>query len=461
MAYLLFLLANAALFVRPAELMPALGNAPIYLALIGSSILCNLPGLQNQLRTRTLLQQPANLCLLGVVAAVPVSHVLSDMNLSAAYHGFVGMAKIAAYYLMLVSVVNTPQRLRQLMQVTAICSTILVAVSIRDFQNFTAAWSGAAPDLIFEVMDEDNHRSPDQKILRHVVETHGADLAGNTQFVFRMRGLGIFNDPNDVALLIAITAVICVYFLTDKQLPGVRFLWLLPLAILGYGYLQTQSRGGLLAIGAAGVVWLAVRYGGKVAIGLGLLGLLAAPLALGRAGNIDVSDGSGQARVLIWGEGLAEIKNPHILFGVGEGNFEQLVGHVAHNSYIHAYVELGFIGGTLFFGCFFLPGYAIYRLQQRGCPVLVSELRRMMPYIAAILAAWAVGMASLSRCYAPSTFMIVGLCAAFVNLAGFHQTRPRPVVAIERITVRNWAVCSAGLLMASFVFVRIFARFGA
>lgn len=456
MAYLLFLMANAALFVRPAELLPALGNAPIYLALIVSAVLCNLPGLQNQLRKRTLIQQPINLCVLGVVVAVPVSHLLSKFYLGGAYHGFVEMAKIAVYYLMLVATINTPQRLRHLMLVTAVCGTVVVGASVLDFERFKSRWQGT--DEVYEQLQKDKLLPVEEQVLKHVVETHGTDLLGNDKLVFRMRGLGIFNDPNDVSLLIAVVAIFCVYFLSDRSLSAARFLWLGPLCVMGYGYIQTQSRGGLLAMGAGGMVWLAVRYGGKVAIGLGLLGMLAAPIALGRAGNMDVSDGSGQDRIQIWGEGLAEIKSPRILFGIGEGQYEEAAGHVAHNSYIHAFVELGFLGGTIFFGCFFLPAYALFQMQRYDIRTTSYELERMKPYVAAALAAWCVGMATLSRCYAPSTYMIVGLAASYINLVGFHRPRPVPILQLTPLTTQRWVLCSFGLLLASFAFVRVFAR---
>lgn len=456
MAYVLFLLANAALFVRPAELFPALGDVQLYLALIVGAMLSSLPVLQNQLRMRTLIQQPVNLCVLGVVVAVPVSHLLSKMYLGGAYHGFVAMAKIAVYYFLLVSIINTPQRLRQLMLVTAICGTVVVAASILDFQRFKDRWEGT--DEVYIQFEKDKLLPPEQQVLKHVVETHGTDLLGNDVLVFRMRGLGIFNDPNDVSLLIAVAGIICVYFLTDPKMAGVRYAWFLPLAILAYGYVQTQSRGGLLAIGAGGMVWLAVRYGGKPAITLGVLGALAAPIALGRAGTMNVSDGSGQDRIQIWGEGLAAIKGPKALFGIGEGQYEEVAGHVAHNSYIHAFVELGLFGGTLFFGCFFLPAYAFFQMEQYGLRTRNAELERMRPYAAAILTAWVVGMATLSRCYAPSTYMIVGLAASYINLAGFHRQRPVPIVQLTPLTFQRWAICSVCLLAASFAFVRVFAR---
>lgn len=457
MAYLLFMLANAALFVRPAELFPALGNVQIYLALIGSAVLCNLQGLQNQLRPRTLIQQPVNLCVLGMVVAIPLSLILSLMYLGRAYSSGMEMAKIAVYYLMLVSVINTPQRLRQFLLVTGVCATVLVVASILDFQQFCATWEGT--DAVFVQMEKDKEVDFDKRVLKHAIDVHGTDLLGNPKLVFRMRGLGIFNDPNDVALLIGVAMVICAYFLTDPRWAEARFVWLVPLAILGYGFIQTESRGGLLAIGAAGMVWLAVRYGGTVAIVIGMLGMLAAPVALGRAADMNVSDGSGQERIQIWAEGLAALKSPAILFGIGEGQYEEVAYHVAHNSYIHAFVELGLVGGSLFFGCFFLPVYGLYLIVRRGVPMVDPELRRMLPYIAAILTTWIVGMATLSRCYTPSSYMIVGLGAAYLNLCGFHQLRPRPIVVFNQPTAVRWAACSVGLLAASFAFVKVFARF--
>lgn len=450
------MLANAALFVRPAELFPALGNVQIYLALIGSAVLCNLQGLQNQLRPRTLLQQPVNLCVLGVIVAVPLSLLVSRMYLGRAYSSFVEMAKIGVYYFMLVSVINTPERLRQLLLVTGVCAVILVGASILDFQQFRATWEGT--DAVHAQMEKDKEVDFDKRVLKHAIDVHGTDLLGNNKLVFRMRGLGIFNDPNDVALLIGVAMVICGYFFTDPRWAELRFVWIVPFLILTYGFVQTESRGGLLAIGAAGMVWLAVRYGGTVAVVIGMLGMLAAPLALGRAADMNVSDGSGQERIQIWGEGLAALKSPAIAFGIGEGEFEEVAYHVAHNSYIHAFVELGFFGGTLFFGCFFLPVYALYLIVRRGTPMTDPELRRLLPYVAAILTVWVVGMATLSRCYTPSTFMIVGLCAAYMNLCGFHQLRPRPLVVFNQPTVVRWVSCSAGLLVASFAFVKVFAR---
>ncbi len=456
MSYILFLLATAALLVRPSELIPSLAGMPIYLMLTVSAMACNLPGLHNQVRLRTLFQQPVNLCVLGVMAAVPISLIMSMMYLGGAYHGLLFMLKAACYYLMLVSVINTPRRLRHFLMLVAISGTTLVGASTLDFLAFKSKWEDNS-DLPIQI-EKDKLLPEEQRVLHHVVEVDGYDLLGDVTYRFRMRGFGIFHDPNDVSLLIAVTVIICMYFLTDTRLSVFRLLWLIPLGVLGYGYLCTQSRGGLLALTGGFVVWLTMRFGKKTAITIGCLGVLAAPVALGRAAKMDLSSGSGQDRIQIWRDGLVQMKSSKLFFGIGQHQYEDVAGLVAHNSYIHAFVELGLFGGTLFFGCFFLSAYALYLIKRSGLRIHDPELYRMLPYIAAILTAWCVGMASLSRCYDLSTYMIAGICATYINLAGFYRSYPFPIVLLNRLTVQRWVVCSMGLLMSSFLFVRVFAR---
>src|SRR5436190_13162037 len=127
---------------------------------------------------------------------------------------------------------------------------------------------------------------------------------------------------------------------------------------------------------------MAVKYGGKVAMGIGTLATAATPIVLGRQGNMEVSGGTGQQRIQLWADGLAQLKTARLPFGIGEGHYRDVAGLVAHNSYIHAYVELGFLGGTMFMGCFLFAAWSFYRLKRDRIQLLDPELERMMPYIA-------------------------------------------------------------------------------
>ncbi|SFH71539.1 O-antigen ligase family protein [Planctomicrobium piriforme] len=457
-AYILFLLANAMLFMRPQEVLPALGDLQLYLPCIIGALLFSIHDLHNQLRWRTMLQQPVNLCVVGVCFAILTSRVFTgnfyhlDTSLS-------GMLKVVMYYMVLVSVITTPLRLRYFLMTTALCATFMIAYSVVDYRAFCRQWEGNPEFLV--VLDQERNLDPsERRILRHIPDRDGVDVYGNEIWFFRLCGLGVFHDPNDISLLIVATTIISVYFLTDPKLTGIRYFWLIPIVIMGIAMVYTYSRGGILAFGVGGMAWLCTKYGTKVAMAIGLMCALAAPLALGRAGNIDVSEGTGQQRVQLWGDGLASIRNARLLFGIGEGVYPSVAGHVAHNSFVHAFVELGFFGGTLFMGCFFLPAFTFYLMKRNNFAISDPELRRMFPYIAAILAEWCMGMCSLSRCYVPPTYMIAGIAAAFINLVGFYRPNPKPLLRLTPRVVKPWIACSAGLLGAAYVFVRIFARWG-
>ena len=45
------------------------------------------------------------------------------------------------------------------------------------------------------------------------------------------------------------------------------------------------------------------------------------------------------------------------MFGIGESRFHEEIHKVAHNSYVHAYAEMGFFGGTVFLSiCLLMSG---------------------------------------------------------------------------------------------------------
>jgi len=458
MAYLLFLLANAALYIRPAELIPALGDVQVYLYLIVASILVAIRQIHNQVTFRTLTQQPINLCVLGVTLATATSH-LSVGYIGGAATSFSMMIKVCLYYLTLVAVINTPERLRGFLLNCVVCSVFMIGYCVVDYHKFVEDWSGRAD--LWEIRNLENSLPDNEpKQLRHVPENDKVSATGDTEWYFRLCGLGIFHDPNDMAQLIVMTGILCFFFMNDPKLSGMRFLWIPALGLCGYAMFLTHSRGGLLAGGVATMAWLATRYGGKVAAGIGVLGALALPVAMGRQGNIDLSGGTGQQRIQLWADGLNQLKTSRFFFGIGEGMYADVAGLVAHNSYVHAYVELGFIGGTLFLGCFFIPAFSIYSIIRSRRPIEDDELRRMMPYLAGMTAGWCMSMMSLSRCYMPTTYMICGTMAVFMNLVGFYRRQPGPLQQLDQPLIQRLGVASVALLSAFFVFVRIFARFG-
>src|SRR5262249_15209231 len=145
----------------------------------------------------------------------------------------------------------------------------------------------------------------------------------------------------------------CLYFTGDVRQGMPRFAWLAPIGLFGYALKLTQSRGGLLGATASLFILGCARYGWKKAT---VAAAITVPLLLAVAGgrqadfNLDEED-TGQARIQLWGEGFALFKQSPV-FGIGAERYREEVGQVAHNSFVHAYVETGLLGGTLFVGMF-------------------------------------------------------------------------------------------------------------
>ena len=438
-AYILFLMVNVTLFLRPAELIPALKNLPIYEVLILSSFFLSLEQIKRVVQLPMLKRQPITFCVIGLLAAVALSHA-SHMYFYGIRTSTIAFLKTLIYYILLISIINSPKRLKGLLKTVAISSSMMILLCVIDYSG------------IF-----------DFEFIKHVSDRDGVSDAGEVIRVFRMRGTGIFQDPNDLSVLIVVTGMLCLYFFNDPVRSPLRFVWILSMIILAVGLIYTRSRGGLLTLGIAGMVFVLPKYGKKAAIACAIVGLAGLTVLAGRQGNIDLNSGTGHDRILLWREGLAAIKSANLFFGIGQGEYSDLAGLAAHNSFVHAFTELGLFGGTLFIGCFFFAGLGLFRLVRfqnacQGRPIFRNrELERYLPYACAILAAWCGGMMSLSRCYVVPTYMIVGVSAAYLNLAGASLARPMPLVYWNKQHLIWLTGVSISMLVAIAIFVRIFA----
>ena len=194
----------------------------------------------------------------------------------------------------------------------------------------------------------------------------------------RLGSTGLFQDPNDMCLMLVMAMVICVYeSSSDAAGSGSA-----PLALFGHALMLDALAGRVprAAGRRAGLLARAVRPEGGPAAALVVLPVLFVLFA-GRQTDLTISGEHGPVAdpALVRGDGLCP---PHPLFGIGSDRYDDYVGHVAHNSFIHAYTELGFLGGTLFLGMFYL---AVLGLCRLGSTVLSG--RRSRPAAAAAVRA--------------------------------------------------------------------------
>jgi O-antigen ligase len=431
LGFALFLLLNAVLFLRPAETIPALAGLEIYLVVILACLAASFPAVLEQFRPSELERRPITVCVLGLLLAIILSH-LSHLDFGrAAEHGYF-FFKFAVYYLLFVGLVDTPGRLRALLACLAAFTAAVAALTVLQYHG---------------VIDLQNVSA---------VKDVARDAATGKDVTFlRLRFSGIFNDPNDLGVLLAAMMVLGLYWLFDRRSGLLRFLWAGPLLLFLYALGLTQSRGALLALAAGLGVFLVKRFGWLVAL---LLGAACLPLLLlflsARQLAVETEDGTGQERIQTWSDGLATMKDAP-LFGVGMEQFGEQTGHVAHNSYLHCFVEMGVFGGVLFLGTYYLALTDLFRLgRTRRRRIADGEMGRLQPYLLGTLAAYAVGMMSLTLCYILPTYTLLGAAAAFRRAA---PTLPAlPPTRFDLRLVGVLALVSAAGLAAMYVFVRLF-----
>jgi uncharacterized membrane protein len=429
--FVLFLLINGVLFIRPMDIFARLENWPIYELL---SIVCLLVSFQAVLgQFRSIFERPITACVLGLLLAILLSHV-SHLHLRAAAQSVIEFSKVVIYYLLLVSVVSSPRRLRWFL----ICVTFFACVHI-----------GMA------VLQ--HRRIIDLPAMRPVEEQQQAKENGEILSHYRMCGAGLFHDPNDLAVLTGVTMLLCLYPLLEPQEWQNKGWWLLAsfsfcgLLICGYGLYLTESRGGFLALITGAAIFSLLRFGLWKSI---LLGAIALPAILflfsGRQTDIHMMRRTtAQLRMGFWIQGIELFKHSPI-FGIGQGNFLKVAGKVVHNSFLQSFTELGFFGGTLFLGAFFLAWWPIFLLSPRD--INDSQLARLQPYLLAMLTTWIVGMMSLTRSYVPPTYMMLGLATVYLVLSGEEQPRLGSRLVMQLVGL------SLIFLAGVFVFVHVFHR---
>jgi hypothetical protein len=413
---------------------PQFAVVPLFALVIVPALVVAIGPLLEQLNGSMLSKSPITILVLGLLPAGVLSS-LSIGNVQGALDFSYAFGICVLFYLLLVGVVDTPSRLRSLLFWLVVWSLVAITPAVLDFKG------------IIHVPG-----------MRHPASLEGESLEYFGEDALpRLSGTGLFGDPNDICLNLSTAMILCLFWLGDRRLGLWRFLWLLPLGFFGYAFTLTRSRGGFLMLLVGLLVLFRARFRKKKAF---LLALVALPLLFtvigGRQSNITVSSGTGQQRVQMWQEGLFQLRRVPLL-GIGPGQYTQYASHVAHNSYVHAFVEMGLVGGTLFFGAFYYAFSTLYRLGSEQVRVIDPELRRMRPYVTAIVASYATGMLSLSENYIAPTYTMLGLSTALIRLTATQP--PLGGTQLDGKLVQRIILLSVAFLVGTFIFIQINLRY--
>jgi O-antigen ligase len=430
----LFVLVSGVLILRPADVFPSLLGLPIYEVCILACIAAAAPALLRNL-PRGLTTEPVSVCVFGLVGAIALSQ-LSHGEIGAAVTESAEFAKILVYYLLLVVVVDTPQRLQQFLWWLTVFIVAHAALAVMQY-----------------------HGLLDLPAMAAMTEPYFDREAGEYVTTIRLVGGGIFNNPNDVSRILVVGMVLAAYWLRDAQAVFQRPVWLGALVLCGYALTLTKSRGGMIDLVVTVVVLLRSAFGGREGV---ILSVVALPvlflLFAGRQTEISTSEGTAQLRIQFWSQGFSAVQEAP-LFGIGSNRFNEIAsGHQeAHNSFVHAYVDLGLVGGTLFTGAFYFPLWLPRQLDRTRSGAPRPELQKLRPYLSAILAGYAAGLLSSSRVYTPTTYVLIGLMAVWIRLSLAGSSHMPPPKFDGRLAARLAAV-GAAFLVVLYSYTRLAVR---
>jgi O-antigen ligase len=283
-------------------------------------------------------------------------------------------------------------------------------------------------------------------------------IVHKTQGDGRLMGIqkGILENPNDLAINIAINFPLAVAFLLGEKGALRKVFWTVSLGAMLYAVVATYSRSGMVALGITTLIclWEFAIKGRRVmllvaaavvgAIGLGVM--LGTPHYLLRLesmvlGNIQGANDHGSLegrKELLLASIRIALQNP--VLGVGPGNFAAVSGfwQPAHNTYTGLAAETGFTGLFLFLlmmglsmrktaAIRKLPGYAAH-----------ANIRLWASGLRAGLGAYLVGAMFATTEYNLFPYFMVGYICALYKIASIapEETGDKPP-ALTRLDLRD------------------------
>ncbi|MDO8355986.1 MAG: O-antigen ligase family protein [Nitrospirota bacterium] len=242
-------------------------------------------------------------------------------------------------------------------------------------------------------------------------------------------------DGNDFALSVNIAIPLCLFMISESQGVIRKLFYTGMLAVLIIAVVQTQSRGGIVALACVALFYWAkndrkiIGVIGMVLV-LFLIVAVAPPQFYERMQTMtktgDEMEGSAAGRIAVWGASLRMVAD-HPITGVGAGHFPVKYGveyrpegvgssdipwQTAHSSYFLILGELGIPGIIFLFGIMlsnFIAGERMSREMKARRTERDVTCRNLVIALNASMVAFAIGGAFLSAPYYPHIYMLAAL----------------------------------------------------
>ncbi len=460
MGFVISILYLVTSYLTPATLFGPLAVYRVELILAFLLFFVSLPALVNSFLLRT----PQSLAMIGMMAAVILSMLAALHWPGGAVDRFLNFIPNAFAYFLVCLHCNSKKKLQFLVFTMLFVCLFVIAHGVSELHYGVPRIGPPQSDD----SGESNQELWDEQ-LPYVFPQANA----KGEWIYRIRGLGEINDPNDFGQLIAcLIPLMFIFWRAKKALRNFAFV-ILPAGILLWGAFLTHSRGALVALTAVAVVAARRRIGTLPALLIAGV-LFVAAMALHFTGGRAISTSAGEDRTALWGESLQLLKS-HPLFGVGYGQLPDLLGHTAHNSVAVCASETGMFG--LFFWCLFLfptvrdiltiasPGKVdegrrtepeeelFPRAQAKIDSLDKAEVNHMGRLLVLSFTGFLVAGWFLSRAFVLTFFLLGGMAEVVFEMA-LRQGMVAPRMRLERVLPYT-GILSVALIALMYVMLRI------
>ena len=447
MGFFLSVLYFVTSYVTPAVLFGPLAAYRIELILAVLLLLVSVPSIAGSLIGKT----PQTLALIGLAFACLMSVLVGAHWAGGAAQAFLEFVPSPFAYFMVCLHCNSKKRLQILILMMLLVCLFVIAQGSGELQH-------ANPHLATAEQGDENPYLFSQ-------------WRDDGETIYRIRGLGEINDPNDLAqLIVCVIPLVFIFWRPRRMILNILFV-LLPVSALFVGAYLTHSRGAMLALLAMAVVAARRRIGTMPALLLAVV-LFVAAMTLNFTGGRDISADAGADRTDLWGQSMELFSHP--LFGVGFGGLTDYLGHTAHNSVLVCAAELGLFG--LYFWTLFLfptvrdvltlashsdvtQGQEIVTEKAPFSPTMrkvefidKTEINRLGRLLTLSLTGFLVAAWFLSRAFVMTFFLLGGLIEVVFEMA-LRQEMISPRLPTARV-LRYSGMLAIGLILVMYVVLR-------
>ena len=366
-------------FTGPQGYVPALQNLRVMLV-IGVATVGSLLGRRMILGAgEPTPGAPQTTFVIWFILAVIVSRVAHLEFLSAGEQAY-NLVDVLLLYFLIVKLVTTERRMRQLLAVVFIGIVAMAA----------------------------------QAIAQHVIG--GGVFAWQEFEKGRVSGIGQFVNPNMLAIGLVCGVPVAFSLFAGTRNIFFKIITVAGLAAILYALYLTNSRSGVLSLCFVAGAAFSRRFGLLAGVGVLVLSFfLVIQFGPSRMAELSPEEASAHGRMLAWDQGY-QIFAENPLTGAGAGAwYEKYRTLVAHNSFIHCAAELGLFG---------LAAWVMLSFISIKNLWYVARPRKDEPGVASgsansiLLAFLGFLFASLfiSKTYHVLYFLLLGLAAAAVNI---------------------------------------------